>query len=59
MTVSDLKGTNWRTTAAGGLCMAMALANIFGIQVPGFSAEPGTLLTLGFGLLFAKDAAAR
>jgi hypothetical protein len=49
--------TNWRTSAGGAVLCAVALLHIlFGVDVPGFTMEPGAAIALGISLLMAKDA---
>jgi hypothetical protein len=50
--------SNWQTTAAGVIVIALGAANTFlGIHVPGFSLDFVAALPVGVGLIFAKDAA--
>jgi len=51
--------TNWQTTAAGLIVIALGAAKTFlGIDVPGFSLDFIAALPVGVGLILAKDAAA-
>jgi hypothetical protein len=51
--------TNWQTTAAGVIVIALGAAKSFlGIEVPGFSLDFIAALPVGVGLILAKDAAA-
>jgi hypothetical protein len=50
--------TNWQTTAAGVIVIALGAARTFlGIEVPGFSLDFIGALPVGVGLVLAKDAA--
>jgi hypothetical protein len=50
--------TNWQTTAAGAIVIALGAAKTFlGIEVPGFSLDFIAALPVGVGLILAKDAA--
>lgn len=51
--------TNWKTTLAGVLVIAMGGLSLIGIHVPGFT-DPGFSadLTIGVGLIVASDQAA-
>jgi len=47
---------NWKTSLTGVLIIALgALGSFLGIHVPGFSMDFGAALTMGIGLLLAKD----
>lgn len=49
---------NWRTSAAGGILIAIGALNTFlGVHVPGLEIGIGPALASGIGLLFAGDAA--
>lgn len=48
--------TNWKTSLTGLIIIALGAAGTFaGIKIPGFSLDFLTALTVGTGLLFAKD----
>jgi hypothetical protein len=50
--------TNWQTTTAGLIVIALGAAKTFlGIEVPGFSLDFIAALPVGVGLILAKDAA--
>jgi hypothetical protein len=50
--------TNWQTTAAGAIVIALGAAKTFlGIEVPGFSLDFVAALPVGVGLILARDAA--
>jgi hypothetical protein len=50
--------TNWQTTAAGLIVIALGAAKTFlGIEVPGFSLDFIAALPVGVGLILASDAA--
>jgi hypothetical protein len=47
---------NWRTSAGGAVLIAIALLHmIFGVDVPGFTMEPGAAIAAGIALLMAQD----
>lgn len=48
--------TNWKTTLAGVIVIALGAAHTMGINVPGFTMDLGPALTAGIGLIFASDA---
>jgi hypothetical protein len=50
--------TNWQTTAAGLIIIALSAAKTFlGIEVPGFSLDFIAALPVGVGLILARDGA--
>jgi hypothetical protein len=50
--------TNWQTTAAGLIVIALGAAKTFlGMTVPGFSLDFIAALPVGVGLILAKDGA--
>ena len=49
--------TNWKTTLAGVILILVGgLGALVGIHIPGFTMESGAAITMGIGLLVAKDA---
>jgi hypothetical protein len=51
--------TNWQTTAAGLIVVALGAAHTFlGIDVPGFTLDFIAALPVGAGLILAQDASA-
>lgn len=51
---------NWRTSAGGAVLIAVAMLHmLFGIDVPGFTMDPGAAIAAGVALLMAKDHAVK
>lgn len=50
--------TGYKTYITAGLMVALGAASIFGINIPGFTADPGTLIMSALGLVFARNATA-
>lgn len=49
--------TNWKTSLSGAvLILVGGLEIVLGMHIPGFAMEPGVAITMGIGLLMAKDA---
>jgi hypothetical protein len=50
---------NWKTTLSGTvLILVGGIELALNLHIPGFSMEPGVAITMGLGLLMAKDAKA-
>jgi hypothetical protein len=49
--------TNWKTTVAGGLLIALSILSLFGVSIPGFtSAGLVPSIVSGIGLILSSDA---
>lgn len=47
---------NWQTSAVGVAVLLLGVVGpMFGIQIPGFSMEPGTAIATAIGLIVAGD----
>lgn len=48
--------TNWKTTLTGVVIIVLgALSSFLSIKIPGFGLDFGTALTVGIGMILAKD----
>lgn len=48
---------HWKTTVAGVILIGAAVCHsFFGIDIPGFTMDLGTSITMGLGLIVATDA---
>lgn len=48
---------NWKTTLAGVVVIALSIASMFGIHIPGVDGNQSISIAAGIGLIFGKDAA--
>jgi len=48
--------TNWKTTLAGVVIIALSIASMFGIHIPGVEGNQSISIAAGIGLIFGKDA---
>lgn len=49
--------TNWRSSAGGAVLIAIAVLHLaLGVDVPGFTMDPGAAIAAGIALLMSKDA---
>lgn len=48
--------TNWKTTLSGVVIIALSIASMFGIHIPGVEGNQAISIAAGIGLIFGKDA---
>jgi hypothetical protein len=47
---------SWKTTLVGVVLLVIAGLKAYGVDVPGFSGDVGTLVAAALAAIFAKDA---